>query len=96
MPARLVTVNPVAVKTSAIVTSMHASTFEISVALGLGVGEWLSGEFEDVEDEVGEPQDPHELNTRPTTASKTTTPLVETVLITVDRIRAMLAITSGP
>ena len=82
--------SPVAVKTSAIVTSMHASTLEISVALGLGVGEWLAGEFEEVEDVGEDPQDPHELNTRPTIASKTTTPLVETVLI------AAAMLTSGP
>jgi hypothetical protein len=76
------------------VTSAHASTFEISVALGLGVGEWLAEGVEEVEDVLEDPQDPHEL--RPASATKATTVLVETVLIAANRIRAMIAITSGP
>jgi hypothetical protein len=56
---------------------MHASTLEISVALGLGVGEGLAEEFDD--DGL---DDPHALTTRPATATRAITPLVDTVLIT--------------
>jgi hypothetical protein len=48
-----VTVTPVAVDASAAVTSLHASTFEIVVALGVGVGV-----TEDFEEEPGDPQAP--------------------------------------
>jgi hypothetical protein len=75
------------------VTNVHASTFEISVALGVGVGDGLAEEFEEVEDGL----DPHELTTRPAIATKATTPLVETVLITADWIQALFAmLTPGP
>jgi hypothetical protein len=78
---------------SVAVTSVHASTFEISVALGLGVGDGLAEEFEEVEDGL----DPHELTTRPAIATKVITPLVETVLITADWIQALFAmLTPGP
>jgi hypothetical protein len=82
-----VTVSPVAVKTSAMVTSMHASTFEISVALGLGVGEGLGEGDEEVEDVL---EEPHALTNRPATATRAISPLVETLLTTT----ALL--TSGP
>jgi hypothetical protein len=72
---------------------VHASTFEINVALGLAAGEGLVEEFEEVEDGL----DPHELTTRPAIATKATTPLVETVLNTADWIQALFAMfTSGP
>jgi hypothetical protein len=61
-------------------TSMHASTLEISVAFGLGVGEELADEFDEVEDDDGE--DPHALTARPATATRAITPLVNTALIT--------------
>jgi hypothetical protein len=67
---------------------MHASTFEISVALGLGVGEALSDEFEEVDDDGLE--DPHALTTRPVTTTRAMTALVDTVLI------AAAILTSGP
>jgi hypothetical protein len=70
------------------VTSVHASTFEISVALGLGVGEGLAEEFDEVDDDGLE--DPHALTTRPATATRAITPLVETALITA------ATLTSGP
>jgi hypothetical protein len=82
---------PAAVEASAAVTSVHASTFEISVALGLGVGEGLADEFEEVDDGL---DDPHELTTRPAIAIKAITPLVDTVLTTADWILAIL--TAGP
>jgi hypothetical protein len=66
---------------------MHASTFEISVALGLGDGEGLAEGVEEVEDVLGDPQ---ALTTRPATATRAMSPLVETLLTTT----AML--TSGP
>ena len=81
---------PAAVDASAAVTSVHASTFEISVAFGLCVGEGLADEFEEVDDGL----DPHELTTRPAIATKAITPLVDTVLITADWILAIL--TAGP
>jgi hypothetical protein len=59
---------------------MHASTFEISVALGLGDGDELAEEFGEVDDDVL--GDPHALTTRPATATRAITPLVDTVLIT--------------
>lgn len=67
---------------------MHASTFEIRVALGLGVGEGLADEFEEVDDD--ELEDPHALTTRPATTSRAITALVDTVLI------AAAILTSGP
>jgi hypothetical protein len=85
-----VTVVPAAVEASAAVTSVHASTFEICVSLGLGDGDGLADEFEEVEDGL----DPQELTTTPAIATKAITPLVEIVLITADWILELL--TSGP
>ena len=68
-------------------TSVQASTFEIRVALGLGVGEGLADEFE--EDGL---EDPHELTTSPAIATNAITP----VLITAVWIQAVFSIlTSG-
>ena len=64
------------------------TTFEISVALGLGVGEGLEDEFEEVDDD--ELEDPHALTIRPATTSRAITVLVDTVLI------AAAILTSGP
>jgi hypothetical protein len=91
VPARFATVVPAAAEASAAVTSVHASTFEICVSLGLGDGDGLAEEFEEVEDGL---EDPHELTTRPAIATKAITLLVDTVLITADGILALL--TSGP
>jgi hypothetical protein len=95
VPARFVTGLPAAVEASAAVTSVHASTFEISVAFELGVGEGLADELEEVDDVGEDPQDPHELSTKPTIATRTMTRLVETVLS--GAIQALSArLTSGP
>jgi hypothetical protein len=67
---------------------MHASTLVISVAFGLGVGEGLAEEFDEVDDDGLD--DPHALTTRPATATSAMTPVVDTVLITA------AILTSGP
>lgn len=85
---RSVTVTPAAVEASAAVTSVHASTFEIRVALEFGVGEGLTEE--PVEDVDGL-EDPHALTTRPAIATRTITLLADAILATADWIRAASA-----
>src|SRR5712692_2221172 len=63
------TVTPAALEASATVTSMHASTFEMVLALGVGVGV-----TEDFEDELGDPQAP---TRRPHIATTAIRPLAD-------------------
>jgi hypothetical protein len=73
----LATVVPAAVEASAAVTSVHASTFEISLASGLGDGEWPSDEDED--EAEGELDDPHAAMKRPAAATTANTPIWRTM-----------------
>src|ERR1700674_75710 len=72
-PPKLVTVAPAAVEASEAVTSLHASTLEISVAWELGDGEWLPDE--EAEGELDDPQAP--IN-RPAAATKAIVPICRT------------------
>jgi hypothetical protein len=57
--ARFETVAPAAFEASAAVTSVQASTFEIVVALGVGVGEGVAADFEDDGDDPQATIRPH-------------------------------------
>jgi len=82
-PARFATVVPEALEASDAVTSVHASTFEMRVAVGDVVGEWLP---EVVAEELA---DPHPLTRRPTIATTAIAPLAQTASTKADRMGAM-------
>src|ERR1700681_3101788 len=72
-PPKLVTVAPAAVEASEAVTSLQASTLEISVAWELGDGEWLPDE--EAEGEVDDPQAPIK---KPAAATRSIAPICRT------------------
>src|ERR1700676_5753506 len=72
-PQTLVTAAPAAVEASEAVTSLQASTLEISVAWDLGDGEWLPDE--DAEGELDDPQAPIK---RPAAATRAVAPICRT------------------
>ena len=72
VPPKLATVAPAALDASEAVTSEHASTFEISTEVGVGL------ELELLDDAEGELDDPHAPIKRPTTAPRAIAPLCRT------------------
>jgi hypothetical protein len=68
---------------------MHASTFEICVALGVGVGDGVAEAFEE------ELDDPQALITRPHVATTAIKPLAEMLLATAEQLTLRPAVSQG-